>query len=487
MCRSAANKPAGRRYRLEGADATEDFPAVVARHPDRGDLASLLVDVEIRRACDVRASVREVHGALGVLREAAKKLVADADDFVRLPAGAGDLARHDHVLAVPEHAAERVAGQRSRTGLVPGHDHPGVHASGERHPDALPRFEVPRQVLREDGADLARVGFRFEDLLLLPLPRVEVAALSLEDAVAEHPGGAAGQHVNVREERPVLEDAAARDELAQPAEVRAPAFRPHGEDGFGFGGEIEGVFGVVVVDAVHAVPVVEERRRAAGAIREQPVKPSVQAGRKPVVLFGQVHEVLASAAVEPVSAPLEPASGVWLGELLSREDEHGRAPLVFERHPIREGTLEHAPSDVHAQRLVDPGAGAVQRPVAERLQHPRQLTLRVLGRKLGDETGDSRHVGLFAGGQEIRRSGGHQDFEFEKTPGLLISCSEANALKRSSRRASGSALCGTAPARVPARDRRRRGAGAGGGPAVPRRSTARSSGAGRFAGIRCVP
>src|SRR5687768_17448455 len=72
-------------YRLEGPDAAEDFPAVVSRHPDRGDLAGSLVDVEVGRARDVGAPVGEVHGALGVLGEAPKERLPDADDFVRLP------------------------------------------------------------------------------------------------------------------------------------------------------------------------------------------------------------------------------------------------------------------------------------------------------------------------------------------------------------------------------------------------------------------
>ena len=72
----------------------------------------------------------------------------------------------------------------------------------------------PGRVLsREHLTDLAVVGLRLERRLLLPLARLEVRALPLDRAVSTDPRRPRGQHVNAREECPVLQDTAAGDEL----------------------------------------------------------------------------------------------------------------------------------------------------------------------------------------------------------------------------------------------------------------------------------
>src|SRR2546425_8951491 len=51
----------------------------------------------------------------------------------------------------------------------------------------------------------------------------------------------------------------AGDELPQPLGIRPPELGTHRKDRLGFGGEIEGLLRLVIVEPVHPIPVVEER------------------------------------------------------------------------------------------------------------------------------------------------------------------------------------------------------------------------------------
>src|SRR5207245_3774188 len=94
--------------------------------------------------------------------------------------------------------------------------------------------------------------------------------------------------------------AAAGDELSQPPRVRAPELGTDRENRLRFRGEIQGLLRLVVVDPVHAVPVVEERQRSAGPVREEAMKSSVQSRRKRGVFFVQVNQIGRSRRVEPM-------------------------------------------------------------------------------------------------------------------------------------------------------------------------------------------
>src|SRR6266705_5281182 len=54
-------------HRLKGSDAAEHFASVAPGHPYGGDLARLLIDVQVWRTADVDASVGEIHTALGIV------------------------------------------------------------------------------------------------------------------------------------------------------------------------------------------------------------------------------------------------------------------------------------------------------------------------------------------------------------------------------------------------------------------------------------
>ena len=161
---------------LEGPDPSQHLAAIVPRHSYGGDLTGRLVDVEVRGTAHVRASVGQVHGPLRIAWKTCQELLAYADDVVGLAAHAGHFSGHEDVLRVAEHPGEGVTGQGLGGRVQLRHDHPRIQTAGERDPDLFAPFEVPRQIAREDVADLPIVDVRLEPGLALPLVGVEVRA-----------------------------------------------------------------------------------------------------------------------------------------------------------------------------------------------------------------------------------------------------------------------------------------------------------------------
>ena len=158
-----ACEQSGRRFdRLERPHAPEHFTSIVAGHSYRRDVASPLIDVQIRRPAHVGASITQVDSAFGVRVEVCEKVVADRDHLMRLPACASQLPRHANVCAVAHGAAEGVARQRTGPAPLPGHDHSRVESSGQRHPNLLAPLEVQGRLPREDFPQLAVVRIRCE-------------------------------------------------------------------------------------------------------------------------------------------------------------------------------------------------------------------------------------------------------------------------------------------------------------------------------------
>src|SRR5262249_5270196 len=84
-------------HRPERPDPAEDLSSIVSSHPDRGNLPSTLVGVEVWGTAHVRATIAEIHGPLGVLRKAREEVLANPDDLVGLSALVGHTPCHDDV------------------------------------------------------------------------------------------------------------------------------------------------------------------------------------------------------------------------------------------------------------------------------------------------------------------------------------------------------------------------------------------------------
>src|SRR5271156_2468425 len=121
------------------------------------------------------------------MRESGEEFIPNRDYLVGLPAHLGYLPAQGDISTVAKHSAKRITGKRSWPRLLPGHDHPSVQSTCQRHGDLLVTIEIARQVLRESLEELAVIGFWVECFLIFPLSWMEIASLTLECTVAKDP------------------------------------------------------------------------------------------------------------------------------------------------------------------------------------------------------------------------------------------------------------------------------------------------------------
>jgi hypothetical protein len=301
---------------LETPDRAKYLAAIVTCYPDGGDLTGSFIDKEIAGTTHIGASIRQIYSPLRVSREARQKVLSYSDDLMGLTADAGHLSCEQNVLTFPICPPERVAGERSGGGLLPGHNHSAVESPSQRHSDRFTTIEIPREVLSEDFLEFPVVSILVQRGLVLPLLRLEVVSFLLDGAMPKDPSRSCGQNMHAIEDRSILQSAAAGDEFPQPPEVRPPQFGTNRQDRFSLRGEIEGFLRLVIVDSIHPIPVVEEGRRSAGSIYQQSVEPSVQTSRKGGVFLIEVDEVGGPFKVKHMAPLLETTSDSRLGEFL---------------------------------------------------------------------------------------------------------------------------------------------------------------------------
>src|SRR6266852_588322 len=122
--------------------------------------------------------------------------------------------------------------------------------------------------------------------------------------------------MDTRKQSPVLEDTPARDKLPKAPRIHSPQFGPHFEYRLGFRSEIEGFLGLVIVDPVHSVSIVEQRGRSLRPVGRDPLKSSVQAGRKVWVVLVNVDEIRWPLWMQVMAFQLQAASRPRLGKFL---------------------------------------------------------------------------------------------------------------------------------------------------------------------------
>src|SRR5580704_11018202 len=93
------------------------------------------------------------------------------------------------------------------------------------------------------------------------------------------------------EERPILEHTPARNKLPEAARICPPQLGADGQDRLGLYREIERIIRLVVVEAMHGVAVIEQRRHSASAVREESLKSSIQAFRKRGIILIKMNEI----------------------------------------------------------------------------------------------------------------------------------------------------------------------------------------------------
>src|SRR5712671_4029007 len=104
--------------------------------------------------------------------------------------------------------------------------------------------------------------------------------------------------MNVMEQRAVFEDAAASHELPHPTPIHSSAFRAHSQNRLGFHGEVERLLGNTVIHAMHAVPIVENRRLAAFLVNQDTMNSAIQLDGKVGIILGEMNNVLEAVSLE---------------------------------------------------------------------------------------------------------------------------------------------------------------------------------------------
>src|ERR1039458_1094729 len=103
---------------------------VKPRHPYRGDLASLLAEIQIWGPGYFHTAICQVDTTFRVIRESCKELFPDGNYLVGLLALLGNPAGHYDVAAFSIDASIRIAGQRLRREFLPRHHCPSVEPPG---------------------------------------------------------------------------------------------------------------------------------------------------------------------------------------------------------------------------------------------------------------------------------------------------------------------------------------------------------------------
>ena len=243
---------------------------------------------------------------------------------------------------------------------MPRHDHPGVEPSGERDAHSLSSLEVARKVASKDLAQLLIVGLRFKGWLLLPLLWFEVRALSYDRPTPESPRGGRRQHLDVLEKRAASQRATTGNDLRQAIGINRSQLRTHRKNRLGLGGKIECVGGLMKIDSLHPVAIIEKTGRPLAGVNQHPLKPPIQAARKLGIFLGKMHQVFGTVGVQRVTPLPQQIHGVRFPIVFAREKEHQVATLVNQRHFLRVRSTSRHPAHIEAEGFVRPGAANIR-------------------------------------------------------------------------------------------------------------------------------
>src|SRR5438105_1650350 len=155
----------------------QNFPAVIAGHPNRSNLARPLIDKQVRSSSHVHSAISDINRLFCQRRKCRKKLRPDWDNLVRLLTNACHPPADLDVTAIPVHSPEGITRQRFRRSPRPRHDHPAVHTTCKRSGNPLLCIQISRQDSDERLLELLVIFLFTEKRLILEALLAEVALL----------------------------------------------------------------------------------------------------------------------------------------------------------------------------------------------------------------------------------------------------------------------------------------------------------------------
>src|SRR5580704_381554 len=109
------------------------------------------------------------------MRETLEEIISGRQHFVRLLARAGYLSGNAYILVIAVGAPKCVTGKSPRSRVLPGHDHPSIHPSGQGHADLLPTVKISWKIAREHLSKFLVIAFGVQSGLLFPLRGLEIS------------------------------------------------------------------------------------------------------------------------------------------------------------------------------------------------------------------------------------------------------------------------------------------------------------------------
>jgi hypothetical protein len=251
--------------------------------------------------------------------------------------------------------------------------------------------EIARQPLCKSIAEFPVIALRIESGLLFPFPDVEVRRPIGENAIPENPSRSPRYYSDPLKQRAALESAAAGDELAGTLDVEASRFRTNRQDSLRFRGKKERLPGLMIVEPVHPVAVIEERGLPQAPIKQEPMESAVQAGWKRGLLLRPADQMMSPIPFQVLYGLGRNRRRFHLTEVLSGKYENDMPALVFERHSSATGIVSSSPTNVYPAILVNPRTSTVESLVAKCGNHLAKLPFCLLGRHAGYDAYDSWH------------------------------------------------------------------------------------------------
>src|ERR1700676_1894160 len=97
--------------------------------------------------------------------------------------------------------------------------------------------------------------------------------------------------MDVAKNRSVFKNTTECNKFAEALGICTSKFRVDRKNGFGLGGEIEGVLCLEITKPMHPVPVIEKDFFTAGPVDHDALEESIQTCRKRWIIFVKVHQI----------------------------------------------------------------------------------------------------------------------------------------------------------------------------------------------------
>ncbi len=194
---------------------------------------------------------------------------------------------------------------------------------------------------------------------------------------------------------PILQRRPAAEPLTEALGIESPQLGPDREDGLGLGGEVEAVGEFMIVNPLHAEPVVEQDDPTLARIDDQPVEEAVQIGEesRPHFLVEREKDL---GLVRRTSGRGRQAGllGRIGRKMLPGEEQRKPVGLVPDRKTIRVGSPESGPADIGPELFVHEAPGHVVVGPVHGREHATELVPQLGRITLPDDPDESRHLCL---------------------------------------------------------------------------------------------